>query len=68
MVCMSWVTSTFLQVKPSGELLVGFQAVCAICRTGGGGLERRIGGPFGDNFRHFLMYVLFLLFVCLCRD
>ena len=50
MICMSW--TTVLQVRPSGERLVGFQAACAVLRRGGGRQERPFGGPFGSVLAH----------------
>ena len=46
-ICMFW--ATFLQVRPSGERLVGFQAVGAVLRRGGGRQERPFGAPFGTS-------------------
>ena len=51
MICMSW--ATFLQARPSGERLVGFQAVRAVCSRGGGRQERPFGGPFGTSLASF---------------
>ena len=62
MICMSW--TTVLQVRPSGERLVGFQAVCAVLSRGGGEggrQERPFGGPFGDQFR-LILGIIFLMF------
>ena len=49
---MSW--TTVLQVRPSGERLAGFQAVCAVLSRGEGGRqERPFGGPFGTSLGSF---------------
>ena len=49
---MSW--TAVLQVRPSGDRLVGFQAVCAVPSRGGGGRqERPFGGPFGTSLGSF---------------
>ena len=47
MISMSW--TTVLQVRPSGERLVGFQAVCAVCSRGGSPGEA-IWGSLWDQF------------------
>ena len=48
---MSW--ATFLQARPAGERLVGFQAVRAV-PVGGGRQERPFGGPFGSSLASFI--------------
>ena len=51
MICMSW--ATFLQARPSGERLVGFQAVRAVCSREGGARRGHLGGPLGPVGLHF---------------
>ena len=48
---MSW--TTVLQVRPSGELLVGFQAVGAVWRRGGVARRGHLGLPLGPVWAHF---------------
>ena len=62
MICMSW--TTVLQVRPSGERLVGFQAVRAVPRGGGVARRGHLGVPLGPVWahfgHHFFFNVLFL--------
>ena len=59
MICMSW--TTVLQVRPSGERLVGFQAVRAVCRRRGGLPEEAIWGSLWDQFG-LILGIIFLMF------
>ena len=48
MTCMSW--TTVLQVRPSGERLVGFQVVCAVWDRGCVWPGEAIWGSLWDHF------------------
>ena len=50
MICMSW--ATFLQARPAGERLVGFQAVRAVPARGGA-RRGHLGVPLGAVWLHF---------------
>ena len=64
MICMSW--ATFLQARPSGERLVGFQAVGAVLRKGGEGRqERPCGGLFGTSLGSFWVSFFDVFLKCL---
>ena len=58
MICMSW--TTVLQVRPSGERLVGFQAVCAVPGREGSPGEA-IWGSLWDQFG-LILGIIFLMF------
>ena len=55
---MSW--ATFLQARPSGERLVGFQAIRAVCSRGGVPGEAILGSLW-DQFG-FILGIIFLMF------
>ena len=59
MICMSPII--VLQVRPSGERLVGFQAVRAVCSRGGGLPGEAIWGSLWDQFG-FILGIIFLMF------